>query len=374
MIEIKKRMQCHMDEYINDIKVAYTIPLAYNSMWIEWNISNLKSVGAIECITTYQKQMLLTIPKNSPFRANRAKVLDFSYHITWSHRQVSRAHTQPYVILQIHKDTQVYTLIFNVLKIKSEFSKIEWRIVKKMRHSIHSIEWNGHAKKNYYNFFSQKEKSIDDMIERTHTKLTEMYDTTYYINVQTIRKKTHFYQLKICLEARARVCVWRFFFYCRSHDSIWFIRARYLCSCTPFDFSLNDTWWCHTMRARIIPNNEIRSRMPSMRKRNDTTCDIRQTNLNIVVQVVFITTEYDSTLFVWLKKTQSKSVFEIFSWSADSNFAIDWYLKLHIKWRKPRRNRNVISYETGIEYQLILRNHDEKRRPHTWKSTKPHSN
>lgn len=29
LIEIKKRMQRHMNEYINDIKVAYTVPLAY---------------------------------------------------------------------------------------------------------------------------------------------------------------------------------------------------------------------------------------------------------------------------------------------------------------------------------------------------------
>lgn len=50
------------------------------------------------------------------------------------------------------------------------------------------------------------------------------------------------------------------------------------------------------------------------------SCDIRQTNLNIVVQVVFITTEDDSTLFVWLKNTQSKSVFEDFQLVRNSNF------------------------------------------------------
>lgn len=148
--------------------MAYTIPLAYESMRIERNIFNLKSVGAIGCIKTYQKQMLLTIRKNFPFRANRAKVLDFSYHITWSHKQVAHTHT---AICDI-TDTQVYMLIFNVLKIKSEFSGIEWNIMKKI-YAIQSIRWSEMAiQKKYYNFFL-KEKSIDDMIERTHTKLTE---------------------------------------------------------------------------------------------------------------------------------------------------------------------------------------------------------
>lgn len=47
--------------------------------------------------------------KNFPFRTNRAKVLDFSYHITWSHTHPN-THIQPYVILQIHKCTCLFSL------------------------------------------------------------------------------------------------------------------------------------------------------------------------------------------------------------------------------------------------------------------------
>lgn len=191
--------------------------------------------------------------------------------------------------------------------------------------SLDGVKWP--YKKNLLQFFFFQKRKINRWYDRAgpHTKLTKIYDTTYYINVHKQFVKNTLLSIENMFEGarlRASVCMWKIFFlYCRSHDSIWFIRAQYLCSCTPFDFSLNDTWWRHTMRSYTQQRNKKLNANDAQKEMTQfVSCDIRQTNLNIVVQVVFITTEDDSTLFVWLKNTQSKSVFEDFQLVRNSNF------------------------------------------------------
>lgn len=94
--------------------------------------------------------------------------------------QISRTHTHTHSAICDITDTQVYMLSFAVLKIKSKFSKIERNIMKK--YAIQFIRWSEIAIQKEL-LQCKKINPIDDMIERTHTKLTDVHGTTYYINV-----------------------------------------------------------------------------------------------------------------------------------------------------------------------------------------------
>lgn len=193
--------------------------------------------------------------------------------------------------------------------------------------------------------------------------------------------KTHFYQLKICLEARARVrvCVCERFFFAIVVHMIQFDLSEldisvHVLRLISVWMILDDATPC----ARI-PNNEIRSWMPTMRKK-------KWHNLWVVTFVRQIWTLLYKLCLLQQKMTalylcgsrirNQNRYLKIFSWSATRIFnRLIFKTPYHVKEDETQReqftinqNCNVILYETGIKYQLALCSYHEKRNPRTCES------
>lgn len=193
-------------------------------MWIEWNIFNLKRVGAIDCIKNKCYWQFEKFPISN--KSCESVWFFISHHIAWSHKQIVLTNTYTLNHMWYYRYTSVHVHVYFHCVADKIGAQQNWMEYNEKKYAIEFIRWSEMAiQKKILQFFFDKKKinPIDDMIECTHTKLTrtEIYDTTYYMNVHKQFVKIQFYQLKICLSVWVSV----FFFYRCSHDSVSFIRS-----------------------------------------------------------------------------------------------------------------------------------------------------